>query len=185
MAAADATEDAKRATIEVRLRELNQLFNSFDPSPFHERDLDDDAENFIVGWAREVHNKGPFHIVVHLPAPEAKKAHERGLGSVIGRYFEYRTGMIERDLRDLFRVGRTSLAIGVGVLAACTALGQVVHAVFPVSAPAQILTEGLTIFGWVANWRPAEIFFYDVWAMRRRLGLYRRLAAAEVEVRAD
>jgi hypothetical protein len=131
-----------------------------------------------------VDGPGRFRLVVHLPEPEARKARERNLGSVIGRYFEYRAGMIERDLRDLLRVGRSSLAIGLGVLAACTALGQAIQAIFPASALAQILTEGLTIFGWVANWRPAEIFFYDVWAMRRRLGLYRRLAAAEVEVRA-
>lgn len=33
--------------IELRLRELAQLFNSLDPSPFIERDLDSDAEEFI------------------------------------------------------------------------------------------------------------------------------------------
>jgi hypothetical protein len=38
------------------------------------------------------------------------------------------------------------------------------------------------IFGWVANWRPAEISLYEVWAARRRLDLYRRLADAEVEL---
>jgi hypothetical protein len=28
--------------------------------------------------------------------------------------------------------------------------------------------EGITIFGWVANWRPAEILLYEIWAVRRR-----------------
>jgi hypothetical protein len=36
------------ATIEIRLASLHQLFNSFDPSPFHERDLDQDAEDYLV-----------------------------------------------------------------------------------------------------------------------------------------
>jgi hypothetical protein len=36
--------------IELKLSGLNQLFNSMDPSPFHERDLDHDAEEFIVSW---------------------------------------------------------------------------------------------------------------------------------------
>jgi len=40
--------------IEVHVAELNQLFNAIDPAPFRERDLDPDAEEFIVGWAREV-----------------------------------------------------------------------------------------------------------------------------------
>jgi hypothetical protein len=39
--------------IEVRVAELSQLFNSMDPSPFHDKDLDDDAEEFIVSWAKE------------------------------------------------------------------------------------------------------------------------------------
>jgi hypothetical protein len=41
------------ATIQVRIHELRQLFNSIDPSPFRERDLDADCEEFIVSWARE------------------------------------------------------------------------------------------------------------------------------------
>lgn len=31
--------------IEISLNRLTQLFNSFDPSPFHERDLDREAED--------------------------------------------------------------------------------------------------------------------------------------------
>lgn len=37
-----------------------------DPSPFHERDLDDDAEEFIVGWAREFPRRDPLSLVVHV-----------------------------------------------------------------------------------------------------------------------
>ncbi|MEI7941167.1 MAG: hypothetical protein WCK27_31210, partial [Verrucomicrobiota bacterium] len=39
--------------IELNLQSLNQLFNTMDPSPFHEKDLDHDAEEFIVSWMRE------------------------------------------------------------------------------------------------------------------------------------
>jgi hypothetical protein len=37
----------KYATIEVAAHELTQLFNSLDPSPFPDRDLDDEAEAYI------------------------------------------------------------------------------------------------------------------------------------------
>ena len=30
--------------LELNLHELDQLFNTMDPSPFHEKDLDHDAE---------------------------------------------------------------------------------------------------------------------------------------------
>ena len=38
-------------SIEIRLSRLQQLFNSFDPSPFHGHDLDQDAEDYIVDSA--------------------------------------------------------------------------------------------------------------------------------------
>jgi hypothetical protein len=177
------TEQRERATIEVRIRELGQIFNSLDPSPFTERDLDDDAEAYIVGWAREVDTGGPFRIVVHLPATEAEKAKERDLESAIGNYFAYRVGMLERNLRDLFRVGQRSLVMGIAVLAICVGISQVLRTIFPQSALGHLFAEGIIIFGWVANWRPAEIFLYDIWAVRRRVGLYRRLADAQIELK--
>jgi hypothetical protein len=167
----------------VRIHEVGQIFNSLDPSPFSERDLDDDAEAYIVGWAREVDTRGPFRIIIHLPTSEAIKAHERDLGSAIGNYFGYRAGMLERDLSDLFRVGWRSLGIGIAVLAVCIGLSQIVRTALPGSAPGQLFAEGIIIFGWVANWRPAEIFLYDVWAARRRLDLYRRLSDARIELK--
>src|SRR5262245_38916713 len=108
---------SQRATIEVRVHEVGQLFNSLDPSPFTERDLDDDAETYIVGWSREVDRPGLFRIVVHLPASEADKARKHDLGTAIDNYFSYRAGMLERDLRDLIRTGWRSLAMGMIVLA--------------------------------------------------------------------
>ena len=43
------------ANIEIKLSRMQQLFNSFDPSPFHERDLDQDAEAYIVDSVDEFH----------------------------------------------------------------------------------------------------------------------------------
>jgi hypothetical protein len=48
-----ATDPAHPHSIRLKLRDMNQLFNSMDPSPFIEKDLDDDAEEFIVSWAQE------------------------------------------------------------------------------------------------------------------------------------
>jgi hypothetical protein len=42
----------KYEVIEVHVAELRQLFNAIDPSPFREKDLDINVEEFIVEWAR-------------------------------------------------------------------------------------------------------------------------------------
>ena len=40
------------------------------------------------------------------------------LSQAFGRYFSERAGIIQRDLKELFRVGRRSLGIGVSILVA-------------------------------------------------------------------
>ena len=47
----------------------------------------------------------------------------------------------------------------------------------------RLAEESLLILGWVANWRPLEIFLYDWWPLTRRRDLYRRLSKAIVEPR--
>jgi hypothetical protein len=47
----------------------------------------------------------------------------------------------------------------------------------------RVIEESLLIFGWVANWRPIEIFLYDWWPIVRRRNLYQRLSAAHVKLR--
>ena len=44
-----ATENAEHL-IEIRVDRLAQLFHTLDPFPFREKDLDQDAEEYIVSW---------------------------------------------------------------------------------------------------------------------------------------
>ena len=52
--------------IELRIAELSELFNSMDPTPFHHRDLDRDAEEFLESWALEFPRDSRFRIIVHI-----------------------------------------------------------------------------------------------------------------------
>jgi len=174
----------KATEIAIRLRAVNQLFNSFDPSPFRERDIDSAVEEFVVGWVRELPPGEAFTIAVHLPAEEAARPEAARIGEAFQHYFGYRAQMAERDMRELFRIGRRSLAIGLAVLLACLVASQVVANVIHRQMVARVLEESLIIVGWVANWRPIEIYLYDWLPIRRRIRLYRRLAAARVEVKA-
>src|ERR1700692_5122862 len=56
----------KCSVIEVHVGELKQLFNAIDPSPFRDKDLYPKAEEFIVGWAKELPRDATFALVVDL-----------------------------------------------------------------------------------------------------------------------
>ncbi len=61
-----AAERRLHETIEVHVTELQQLFNAIDPAPFRERDLDPNAEEFIVGWAREAPRDSGLELAVYV-----------------------------------------------------------------------------------------------------------------------
>jgi len=165
------------------VRTIGQLFNSLDPSPFRDKDLAANTEEFVVGWARELPVKAPFTVVVELPPEEAAKPEAAKIGEAFANYFHDRAAVAERELRELFRVGWRSLLIGLVVLVLCLGGSQVVANMIGNAVVARVLEESLIIVGWVANWRPLEIYLYDWWPIRRRILLYRRIAAAPVNVR--
>jgi hypothetical protein len=166
--------------IEVFVDRVEQLFNSMDPSPFHERDLDDDAEEFIVGWAREFPRHDPVTLVVHVNQLPANQDAQHLVETAVHNYFAYREKLNRFEFRYLLKRGRDSLIVGLAFLAACVLTSQLLQrsGMLPI-----ILREGLIIGGWVAMWRPMEIFLYEWWPLLRKGRLYQKLSQMDVEVR--
>ena len=94
---------------------------------------------------------------MHLPAPEAEGRAAQQLSDALSNYFRYRAERLGLDLRELFRVGRWSLLIGLTVLAACVILSQYLAGQFDEGYLNRFFNEGLIILGWVANCWPMEI----------------------------
>jgi hypothetical protein len=174
--------DEGRGVIEVSLRELRQLFNSFDPSPFPHKDLDDDAEEFIVSWAREFHRRTPLRLVVHLQEP-VDSAAAKLVEHDVQRFFAYRTELTRCEFRQLMKRGRISLLIGLAFLSTCLTVVKLMGG-FGDAPLIWLMRESIMIVGWVAMWRPLEIFLYDWWPLASLLHVYRRLGAMPVELRA-
>jgi hypothetical protein len=170
--------------IEIHLRTAEQLFNSLDPSPFHERDLDDEAERYIVGCAREIKGSGPLQLVVTLPDVTLDAGVVQRIPEAIHNHFSYRAIQSQQDIHELLRIGWRSLAIGFAVLVLCFIAIQYLERAPLQTTIGRLIEQSLLILGWVANWRPLEIFLYDWWPIRRRFVLLRRLAVMPIEVRA-
>src|SRR5947209_12045661 len=170
----------KCAIIQVHVAELKQLFNSIDPSPFRNKDLDPRAEEFIVGWAKDLPHDVPLGLVVDLDRPAGLPDEAAVLRDAVHEFFSQRAIAYRRRLRELFRVGRTSLVIGLGVLAAAIALGDFLGSLLKGSHVGEILRESLTIGGWVSMWRPLEVFLYDWLPISNESRLSDRLATMPV-----
>lgn len=168
--------------VEIRLREVRQLFNTLDPAAFHEQDLDPAAERYLTDACREAGLRRKLRLVVHLPAAEAASAAARTLPDAVHHYFAYREAQLGTDLRQLLRTGFASLAIGLLFLVTCLTVRRALSGGRLVTDPA-VVGEGLLILGWVAMWRPTELLLYDWWPLTRHRRLLARLARVPVEIR--
>jgi hypothetical protein len=72
------------------------------------------------------------------------------LRDAIHEFFRHRAETYKRRLRELLRVGRTSLVIGLVALAAAIALGDFLATLLSGSRFSGIVRGSLTIGGWVS-----------------------------------
>jgi hypothetical protein len=170
------------AEMEVHVAELRQLFDELDPSPFHDRDLDPKAAEYIVGWARELPIRASVSLLVHLDRSAGLHDEAALLGDAVRQFFGGRSTAARQRLTQLFRSGRISLLIGLTFLAAAFAASQLIGRLLVANPVGELLREGALIGGWVAMWRPIEIFLYDWWPIRAEARLYDRLAAMPVRI---
>ena len=132
---------------------------------------------------RDVPRDAELELAVQLA--EAQSESDEDLTAVVGEavhnHFRYRAERTRRDLRELLRRGRISLAIGLAFAGACMVAANAVGRAGD-SALHALLRESLVIGGWVAMWRPLEIFLYDWWPLRRRELEFARLAKLRASV---
>ena len=98
--------------IEVHVAELKRLFNAIDSSPFREKDLDPNAEDFIVSGARNVSHDAPLALLVYLDRPAGLPEERAILRDASRKFFSPRGNSSRQRLRQQFRIGRTSLFSG-------------------------------------------------------------------------
>ena len=171
-----------RGELNLYLAETRQLFDSMDPAPFRERDLDPKADAYVVDWAREAPARVPLRLVVHLGRETATGGTDAVLREAVDDHFRRRAQATWARLRRLFREGRIAFVIGLGFLLTAVAVGEWIASRISSERYSIVVQESLIILGWVAIWRPMGIFLYDWWPIRAEAKLLDRLAQMDVRV---
>lgn len=170
------------ASLELSISDPMQLFNSMDPAPFHERDLDAQVVDYIVDWAQEVAPDEPLQLLVTVNT-RAAPLHPPGLiCDAVHTSFQRRALAKRRALKKLLREGRISMVIGMSFLAAAIFISDYLGGFISNKNYAWLLQESVVIGGWVALWHPLNIFLYDWWPLRADRRLFERLASMPVDV---
>ncbi len=170
------------AVLELHVDGIQQLYNSMDPAPFRSRELDPKAHAYIVDWAREVGLRRTLQLRVDVDQQQTSPEDTAILQEAIGQHFAQRAALAWRQLKKLFSRGRISLLIGLSFLGLAILAGDYIASLVSRESYAGLVSESLKIGGWVALWRPLEIFLYDWWPIHAEAKLYERLSAMEISV---
>lgn len=174
--------EGDRTCIDIRLNTSQQLFDRRDPSPFRERDLDENAIDYIRAAAEDIPLSRALKLVLVLEEPASASLPAAEIESAIRAQFEYERGRVNRLLRQQRQFGHVALGVGLTVLVLLLSLARMAEGL-PGGHAREILREGLVITGWVAMWRPLEVLLYDWWPHVQHRKQIARILAAEVEVR--
>ncbi len=168
--------------IEVRIKNHLQLFDSRDPAPFRERDLDENFVEYITTSAKEFSFSVPLKIVIYVDELENKGTCEESIREAVLSYFRYQIDAKKSELKSFLKRAHLFLVIGLLVLAACLGVAQNITVPTPPGALG-ILREGIVIFGWVSIWKPIELFLFDWYPLYEKIRLHKKLLQTELEIR--
>ena len=166
--------------LNLYLADSRQLFNSMDPAPFHQRDLDPSAAAYILDWAREAPDGEVLRLVLHMGRWPTTDEDAALLRKSVHEHFQRRALATRRQLQQLFRVGRYSLLIALVFLGLVIVVGEYIASLISRASVVALIQDSLVIGGWVALWRPLEIFLYDWWPIRAEARLFERLGTMDV-----
>lgn len=167
--------------IELELHNIMQIFNSFDPAPFHEKELDQEAEEYIYNTVGEFPLKKPLGIVIYVPPSEFDGETERTLKEAIRNHFSYKKVLTDIELRKLLQRGRRNMTIAIVFLFLCLLIIRLL-ATLEQDLINTMFSEGLTIIGWVAMWEPVYVFLYGWWPIVQKRNIYRKILRTDISV---
>jgi len=173
-------EDGK-ILIEITLSSVLQLFNSFDPAPFHEKELDSAAEHYIVETVKDFPKKTPFKILIYLPPDIASTERAQKIPRAIQNHFEYKMLVSDRKFRQRFRHGRSSLIIGLSFLTIALLARQAVSSLEN-HILAQLIADALLIIGWASMWEPVTVLLYELWPIIQQKKNYEKISRMEIDI---
>lgn len=167
--------------IEITLSSVLQLFNSFDPAPFHEKELDSAAEHYIVDTVKDFPKKTRFKIIIYLPPDIALTERAQKIPRAIHNHFEYKMLVADRKFRLLFRHGRSSLVIGLTFLTIALIARQLVSQLDN-HILAQLIADALLIIGWASMWEPVTVLLYELSPIIQQKKTYEKISHMEIDI---
>src|SRR3990167_5062955 len=101
-----------KTCIDIRLKTPLQLFDSRDPAPFRERELDEQAVEYLVAAAEDISFKHPLKIALSFSeGAEKQEIESEAIAQAIHNHFDYELDIIHMQLKRTRKRGQIFMFI--------------------------------------------------------------------------
>ncbi|WNY24671.1 hypothetical protein [Methanolapillus millepedarum] len=177
-----ARENPDIEVIEIELGSIEQIYNHMDPSPFYDKELDFNAEQYILSSVEEIPLKKEALLVIYVQTKKLTEKRETILKDSIHRHFERKFKSLDRQAHKKTRRVGYSAIFGIAFLGLCLTLSYKLTTQTAADSYYQILGQGLVVIGWVALWDPTEYFLFDWWDPRKEIAECKKISKIAIEV---
>ena len=134
------------------------------------------------GWGKDLPPTATLALVVHLDRAAGAEHEAAALRDAIHESLRTPRNGGQTEPPRVVPSRPVEPGIALAFLAVALAIGRTGGRHFPDSRLAVLVREGVLIVGWVAMWRPIEIFLYDWWPIGAERRLFQRLAVMPVRI---
>jgi len=147
---------------------------------YQKRFLNPDIEDYIIGKAKRA--RANERIVLKIEFLSTGPVDEAKVMIAIKKNFSNRKQESQTSLKQTLYHGRRSLIVALIFFAILFTLVEISKGLFPQNGLAKMLSESITILGWVALWRPAELLLYEWRPFKQNAKLFSRLEQSQIQI---
>jgi hypothetical protein len=168
--------DTNAFIIEVSLDDYRDIFNGWDPSPVKRRDLDPELVGFLEQCASDIPLRYPLELQFQMPQDKLDKDKENLSREGLRNNFDFTIHSIKKTLTEV----REKAVVYMIAAFAFLSVGYASEHLAQMGWVTTILSEGISIGGWVFLWEAFSLLFFSGQETRTKLKRYLRFRNTEI-----
>lgn len=169
----------KPHVVSIKISSWDDVFDSWDPESQSLGRLDHDWLQYVLARMEHLPSRDRIRLVLQADSKQLSQHSAQLVSDGIRHGLEKRREILTRRLRDNFKMGRKTFALGILILIFFMTL-SVLSQRLNLGSFQELFHEGFMIIGWVALWRPVETLLYDWWPIVAERKNVRRLLAGPI-----
>lgn len=179
-------EAAGKSTVQLNFKNLGQLLDLDDPSPYPHKELTEVAEDAISSHLGDFPIKREVELVVSLPSGALNLEIQENLAETIRQHFNFRASEIALELvrkKSNVKFGLKAIAVMVAIMIPIGLAIKLLPDLHLFSSAVQLIIAGtITIIAWVVIGDTFKAYVIGYRDVERKMKVYEKAARMNIRI---